>query len=138
MPGQVKEESVFIFLVDRSGSMRGKKMEMTQEALKLFIQSLPPGCLFEIISFGDNFSLASSDKKGLMNNDANVNNMRKHIDAMRADMNGTEIFNPLEYAITKFLKPGQIPLPQQEHKKGGIMGPIREKFMQNSKKLIAN
>jgi uncharacterized protein with von Willebrand factor type A (vWA) domain len=37
MPGQVKEESVFIFLVDRSGSMSGKKMEMTKEALKLFI-----------------------------------------------------------------------------------------------------
>ncbi len=37
IPGQVKQESVFIFLVDRSGSMRGKKMEMTQEALKLFI-----------------------------------------------------------------------------------------------------
>jgi von Willebrand factor A domain-containing protein 5 len=59
MPGQVKEESVFIFLVDRSGSMSGKKMEMTKEALKLFIQSLPPGCLFEIISFGSKFSLAS-------------------------------------------------------------------------------
>jgi von Willebrand factor A domain-containing protein 5 len=59
MPGQVKEESVFIFLVDRSGSMSGKKMEMTKEALKLFIQSLPPGCLFEIISFGSDYSLAS-------------------------------------------------------------------------------
>jgi von Willebrand factor A domain-containing protein 5 len=59
MPGQVKEESVFIFLVDRSGSMSGQKMEMTKEALKLFIQSLPPGCLFEIISFGSSYSFAS-------------------------------------------------------------------------------
>ena len=86
-------------------------MEMTQEALKLFIQSLPPGCLFEIISFGDYYSLASSDKKGLLNNDTNVTNMRRHIDAMRADMRGTEIFNPLEYAINKFLKAGQDGLP---------------------------
>lgn len=113
-------------------------MEMTQEALKLFIQSLPPGCLFEIVSFGDYFSLASSDKKGLMNNDFNVMKMRAHIDSMRADMRGTEIYNPLEYTINKFLKPGQdaLPIHQQQAKKGGIMGPIREKFIQNSKKLI--
>ena len=105
-------------------------MVMTQEALKLFIQSLPPGCLFEIISFGDWFSLASSDKQGLMNNDANVKKMRAHIDSMRADMHGTEIYNPLEYTINKFLKAGaqEPPIHQAQAKKGGIMGPVREKF----------
>ncbi len=44
-----------------------------------------------------------------MNNDANVKKMRAHIDSMRADMNGTEIYNPLEYTINKFLKAGQDP-----------------------------
>jgi len=30
-------------------------MEMTKEALKLFIKSLPAGCMFEIISFGTKY-----------------------------------------------------------------------------------
>ena len=46
---------MFIFIVDRSGSMSGQKMEMTKEAMKLFIQSLPAGSMFEIISFGTNY-----------------------------------------------------------------------------------
>jgi Mg-chelatase subunit ChlD len=41
--GQAEKDNVFIFIVDRSGSMSGQKMEMTKEALKLFIQSLPLG-----------------------------------------------------------------------------------------------
>lgn len=31
------EDFCFIFVVDRSGSMAGKRMEITKEALKLFI-----------------------------------------------------------------------------------------------------
>jgi uncharacterized protein YegL len=34
----------FIFLVDCSGSMSGSRMNTTNEALKLFIRSLPIGC----------------------------------------------------------------------------------------------
>ena len=53
------KEYVFIFLVDRSYSMAfgsGKlsRMETTKIALKLFIQSLPVGSTFAILSFGDN------------------------------------------------------------------------------------
>lgn len=59
---------MFIFIVDRSGSMSGRKMDMTKEALKLFIQSLPPGCTFEIISFGNRFQ-CSSKGQGYLNND---------------------------------------------------------------------
>ncbi len=42
----------FIFLVDCSGSMSGARMKTTNEALKLFIQSLPIGCDFSILRFG--------------------------------------------------------------------------------------
>jgi Mg-chelatase subunit ChlD len=37
IPGQTEKDNIFIFIVDRSGSMGGKKMDMTKEALKLFI-----------------------------------------------------------------------------------------------------
>jgi Mg-chelatase subunit ChlD len=47
------EDFCFIFIVDRSGSMeRGERMEITKDALKLFIQSLPVGSQFAILSFG--------------------------------------------------------------------------------------
>lgn len=36
-----------IFLVDRSGSMSGKKMDITKQALQLFVKSLPSeDCFF--------------------------------------------------------------------------------------------
>ena len=34
----------FTFVVDRSGSMGTKFMDIAKEALKLFVQSLPTGC----------------------------------------------------------------------------------------------
>jgi len=43
----------FVFVVDRSGSMSGRFMETAKEALRLFIQSLPTGCKYSIISFGN-------------------------------------------------------------------------------------
>jgi hypothetical protein len=46
------EDFFYIFIVDRSGSMSGRRMEVTKDAMKLFIQSLPPNCKFQIISFG--------------------------------------------------------------------------------------
>ena len=38
----------FIFLVDRSASMCGRRMRSAQNALKIFIRSLPTGCKFSI------------------------------------------------------------------------------------------
>jgi hypothetical protein len=49
------QKNFFIFIVDRSGSMLGETIMTTVEALKLFIQSLPPGCMFDIISFGSDY-----------------------------------------------------------------------------------
>ena len=46
------EDFCFIFIVDRSYSMKGERMEITKDALKLFIQSLPVGSQFAILSFG--------------------------------------------------------------------------------------
>jgi len=42
----------FIFLLDRSGSMRGDRIKMAREALIFFLKSLPSQCFFNIVSFG--------------------------------------------------------------------------------------
>ena len=42
-------------MLDRSASMKGKRMEMAIEAAKLFIKSLPMGSKFNVISFGSHF-----------------------------------------------------------------------------------
>ena len=45
----------FIFIVDRSGSMKfepGNRMAKARDVLDLFLRSLPSGCHFSIISFG--------------------------------------------------------------------------------------
>ena len=45
----------YYFLVDRSASMFGQKIQITKEALKCFLDGLPPSSKFSIISFGTNF-----------------------------------------------------------------------------------
>jgi hypothetical protein len=45
-------EYQFIFLLDRSGSMSGNRMKYANEAVKLFLKSLPSESHFGIYSFG--------------------------------------------------------------------------------------
>ena len=50
-----RNDSLLSIIVDRSGSMSGDPIMTTVETLKLFVQSLPAGCMFDIISFGSSF-----------------------------------------------------------------------------------
>ena len=65
----------FVFLIDRSGSMSGSRIDVTREALKLFIQSLPVGSQFAIIGFGSNHDFTKTkDGKQIWNyNDETMN-----------------------------------------------------------------
>ncbi|RXG62402.1 von Willebrand factor A domain-containing protein 5A, partial [Armadillidium vulgare] len=45
-----------ILVVDRSGSMGGSKIAKAKTTLLLFLKSLPPGCRFNVISFGSTFN----------------------------------------------------------------------------------
>jgi uncharacterized protein with von Willebrand factor type A (vWA) domain len=101
--GQDVSNQIFIFLIDRSGSMDGDKMEMAKDALKLFILSLPKGAMFEVVSFGSNFEISSKDKLGYVNDDQNVEKIFKEIDSYNASFGGTNILQPMKYLIENYL-----------------------------------
>ena len=44
--------SLFIFLIDQSGSMAGSSMRLVSESLLFFLQSLPKDSYFQLIGFG--------------------------------------------------------------------------------------
>ena len=51
----VKARGEYIFLIDRSGSMSGQRIEAAKEALIIFLKSLPEDSYFDVVSFGTNY-----------------------------------------------------------------------------------
>ena len=78
------KDFVFIFIVDRSGSMRcpgagygnygGKsRMDLAKDAMKLFMRSLPVDSKFAIISFGSHYEWMNIGGKCIIDyNDENA------------------------------------------------------------------
>ncbi|XP_063855565.1 von Willebrand factor A domain-containing protein 5A-like [Scylla paramamosain] len=94
-----------IFVIDRSGSMHGEKIESARATLLLFLKSLPLGCLFNIVSFGSSFSVLF--KKGSrVYSEATLREACQLQAAMKADMGGTEILAPLKDIYDKPPIPG--------------------------------
>eukprot|EP00053_Salpingoeca_punica_P017620 m.170064 g.170064 ORF g.170064 m.170064 type:complete len:931 (+) comp17248_c0_seq2:123-2915(+) len=88
----------FVFVVDRSGSMGGKKMEQAVAALQLFLRSLPADCYFNIVSFGDRFSLLFSGGSH-KNGSESLRAATKDVSSMTANYGGTEILKPLKAVL---------------------------------------
>lgn len=85
-----------IFLVDKSGSMRGPRMETTKFALQLFLRSLPENSKFNIIMFD------SRHKKCFPNsvayNDDTIERAQEFVSATDAG-GGTNIAYPLREVL---------------------------------------
>ena len=84
---------LFIFLIDQSGSMSGKPIELVRKALLLFIQSLPEKSYFQLIGFGSDFK--KYNKEPAKYNKNNVDNIITIINQLSADLGGTNISKPL-------------------------------------------
>ncbi|WYZ38284.1 hypothetical protein EsH8_III_000198 [Colletotrichum jinshuiense] len=83
-----------VFVIDRSGSMEGKKMMDLREALKVFMKSLPVGAMFNICSFGSRHSFLFTKSKTY--DQDTLQSAMKHIEGVSANFGGTEIYAPLE------------------------------------------
>jgi len=88
--GETKCELVFV--VDRSGSMDTKEKEL-RDALELFMRSLPEGCYFNIVGFGSSFQKLFPVSR--LYNDDSLAIAIKHVSSLRADLGGTEMYQPL-------------------------------------------
>ena len=95
---------LFVFLIDQSGSMSGKSIELVKQGLLLLIQSLPPNSYFQLIGFGSNFK--KYNEKAVEYNKENVENIIDIINSLDSNMGGTNINSPLEsiYSDTSYSK----------------------------------
>ena len=87
--------ALFIFLVDQSGSMSGSPIKVASKALLLFLQSLPVGSYYQIIGFGSNYKAYDNTPKEY--NQKNIEESIKIVEALKGDMGGTNIYDPLNY-----------------------------------------
>eukprot|EP00727_Mastigamoeba_balamuthi_P007229 m51a1_g3126 putative p21-activated protein kinase (1692) ;mRNA; r:238069-245770 len=91
---QLKSEVLFI--VDCSGSMAGDKMAQLRQTLRLCVANLPAGTLFNIISFGTTHQLLFDDSRETSGPECECARAAlAHVDAMQANMGGTNIHTPL-------------------------------------------
>ena len=59
--------------------------------------------MFEIVSFGTDYSISSNNRTGYENTDENIKIIKEEIDNYSSNMGGTNIFEPLNYIIEKYL-----------------------------------
>ena len=74
--------------------MSGNSIRVASKALLLFLQSLPSGSLYQIIGFGSTYKKYDEEPKEY--NHENINNSIKLIQEIKADLGGTNIYEPLK------------------------------------------
>ncbi|CAG8752184.1 1154_t:CDS:2, partial [Acaulospora colombiana] len=88
----------YIFLVDRSGSMGGGRMNSVKASLQIMLRSLPSrDTTFNIVSFGSRYS--SLWPTSQMYSAESVKEASSHVDTMSANYGGTELRSALQFAF---------------------------------------
>jgi len=85
----------YLFILDRSGSMTGERIDMAKESLSLLLKSLPQRSKFNIISFGTGFTCMHP--ASVEYSQATLELSLKQLKQFRADMLSTNIYNPLSH-----------------------------------------
>ncbi|KAH3731904.1 von Willebrand factor type A domain [Pelomyxa schiedti] len=83
-----------IFLVDRSGSMSGTRINQVKNAMQLFLRSIPNTCTFNIVGFGSRFEKLFGES--IPYDEQSFTIAKAHITALRADLGGTDVLPPLQ------------------------------------------
>ncbi|CAD8143290.1 unnamed protein product [Paramecium octaurelia] len=98
LPQQSKiQKGSYIFLIDRSGSMDGIRIQKAKQSLILFLKSLPEDCLFNIISFGSEVIKMFDIPQAY--NSQTLQQAIKQVQEMNADLGGTDIFQAMVQGI---------------------------------------
>ena len=92
----------FLFVLDRSGSMSGGRINMAKQSLFYFLKSLPENSKFNIISFGSEYTVLF--EKNLDVNNSNLTKALYLIESFDADMGGTNITGPLKEVRNNLLE----------------------------------
>ena len=92
----------FIFILDRSGSMYGNRINLAITSLIYFLKSLPENSKFNIISFGSDYSVLN--EKNMDINNENIQKSISTIEKFDADMGGTEIAKVLDVIKKNIVK----------------------------------
>ncbi|TFY68076.1 hypothetical protein EVJ58_g1240 [Rhodofomes roseus] len=88
----------YIFVIDRSGSMQGSKIDYARKALLVMLKSLPAtGTTFNIFSFGTSHSALWQASQPY--SPTTLNTAVIHADSMGANMGGTEIGSVLNSVL---------------------------------------
>uniref|UniRef100_A0A673BS53 VIT domain-containing protein n=1 Tax=Sphaeramia orbicularis TaxID=375764 RepID=A0A673BS53_9TELE len=100
----------FVFLLDRSGSMGSMNHGVTRiasarDTLLLLLKSLPMGCYFNIYSFGSSYEHIFP--KSVKYNKKTMKEALKKVEKMEADLEGTEILQPLKHIYKQACIPNQ-------------------------------
>lgn len=101
----VKRELTVV--IDRSGSMRGEKMEQAREALRQVVEGLDDGEYFNIIDYSD--SIESFADRPVAKTAETIAKAREYIKSLRAN-GGTNIHDSLIEALRQEPTPGTLPV----------------------------
>jgi Ca-activated chloride channel family protein len=86
-----------VFVVDRSGSMKGSSIEQVRNALQLCLRSLVGGSSFNIVGFGSHFEALFDGCRPY--DESSLAAANQHVDSMSANLGGTEILPALEFVL---------------------------------------